>query len=66
MSDDATDEIYREGFHNALAGGRRSDNPYARGWARFSALVLPGSYAAVWDTGWQTGSQFRERGTNGC
>jgi hypothetical protein len=59
---------YNEGFAIALAGGRRSDNPYARGWARFAALVMPDSLSAVWDQGYMAGLKYRsslERISNG-
>ena len=49
------EDIYSEGFIIGVAGGRRSDNPYAKGWARFSALVLPESPAAIWNSGFEEG-----------
>jgi hypothetical protein len=52
------ERIYNEGFSCAVAGGRRADNPYARGWARFSALVLPDTPAAVWDRGYLAGLEM--------
>lgn len=50
---------FEEGFRNAIAGGRRSDNPYARGWSRVAALVMPGGICAEWDDGHQQGLKYR-------
>ena len=49
---------FEEGFRTAIAGGRRSDNPYARGWSRVAALVMPDSLSAQWDQGYVRGSAY--------
>jgi hypothetical protein len=50
---------YEEGFRIGVAGGRRSDNPYAKGWSRIAALVMPGSLAEEWDMGFMRGLKYR-------
>lgn len=53
------ESVFAEGYEIAIAGGKRSDNPYARGWSRFAALVMPNSLAAEFDRGFMLGLTSR-------
>jgi ribosome modulation factor len=55
-----TDE-WSEGYAAAILGRPRNSNPYARGWSRSAALVMPDSLAARWDGGWKEGRDAAEK-----
>ncbi len=55
-----TDE-YSQGYSAAILRRPRNSNPYARGWSRSAALVMPESLAACWDEGWQHGTIALEK-----
>ena len=55
-----TDE-FGEGYAAAILGHTRNSNPYARGWSRSAALVMPDSLAAEWDQGFQSGCAAVEK-----
>jgi hypothetical protein len=55
-----TDE-FSEGYAAAITGQMRNTNPYARGWSRSAALVMPDSLAACWDAGFVDGRAALEK-----